>query len=738
MHLSDLHIDSKQEGESKPVFLNLCKKIEQFRTSRDVNFDLLIVSGDLVDKGSGDYSKVEVRLKEILNASGLNREQIFLVPGNHDIVWAKYPTSHSRTVKWLKEDPGENLKNLENDEAAKKDVQEVLQQFLDFSRTFPLHIQKQNVKYPPGFCCADLITASQIPIRLCGLNTALVVGRDDYTKKNKNLRDRVAGTSILSEMLDSKSTFYFIVSHYPLSWIHPKEQNEIRQRLQQNPGTIYFNGHIHEPKTDIMGVQHNTQLLVLGAGSLYGQRWGGRNHCQILELNSQNKLPLLHEWFWFGEFGWRAFEPIEINWRGWELYQKKVGEKKSKKISPKQCHLVGLVDIKNERPKFERIQCFEEAVESAAEKTDFVIVGRSLIDWSYLFKQIESAINEKSLHVKIALLDENSIFRNFYTPPNTIESWIEKPIPADWAINDVRTSMEHFRRIHVQPNTGSLEIYGLSFYPFHSFVAYSDKYDQKRYCSEEVGMALTEESRPFIQLKAVSDNSYASFLEKMYTSLLTPERMLLSDDGLHRVEKDKKQRAKIITNKIDRQGLVDLSVGRSDIDWVGADLAQTIKSTQEDGEIFVVGRSLVIWGQNHHTLADVILKKRIKCTFVIADPTIPDLKSLVFDDYSQHDLKACWENFKTLNNILKANYKPGDRVGSFELYGIPAYVPDTFSSYTRQDGVRYCNLEAGIGVEAPKRTTLYFQNVSDDDIYSSLNAIYRGILKDRKPLLKFP
>lgn len=738
IHLSDLHIDPKQEEESKPVFRSLCQKIKKARDDKGIEFDLLIVSGDLVNQGAKDYQPVLKRLEEIMEAAALSCKQVFIVPGNHDIVRSNCDSYHCKAIiRSLKTTPRE-LREL--DENTKKMLFAGFEAYLKFAKKFPLS-QQGNFGFP-GFSQADL-NISGIPIRLCGFNTALVAGPDDQGKTDEQLKDRVLGCSILWKMLDlgeqSEEKLKLVVSHYPLSWIHHDEKQEVTERLQRT-GAILFHGHVHEPTQDIRGITSGSKLLLIGAGSLYGQKWLGRNHCQILELNLENTFPLLHEWFWFGKYGWRGFEPIEIDWSVWEHWRKHFLVPQSKEANfSEMCKEVGLIHIGNNRKQVERNAFIQKILDTVAEGTELIAVGRSLIDWAPLYKDIESAIRDKKLHVKLAILDENSLPNKNNLPDNNKnKSWIEKPISVDWAMKDVVNSMEHFRRIKVTPNTGSLQIYGLPFYTSHSFVAYTEQVDNQRYCLEEVGMALERESRPFIELTSLSPDSYASSLEWMYKNFMTEDRLLLSNNGKELLEKNTAQRSKIIASKVEDFGLVDIAVDRTNIDWFGhCAIPKLIENTPKNGGIFIVGRSLVAWTTHYMQLADAIIDKCLKCTFVIADPTLPNLKSLVLDDYAQNDLPTCWEHFhKNLYPRLKKRNRKN--MGSFELYGIPTYVPTTFASYMGKDGVEFCNLEVGIGVTPSERVILYFKHVGEKDIYSTLNKIYRGMLRDRKPLLKFP
>ena len=57
VHLSDLHVRAKDETHTH-MFRTLCRKLRNFRDEFGVNFDLLILSGDLVHQGSASYDIV--------------------------------------------------------------------------------------------------------------------------------------------------------------------------------------------------------------------------------------------------------------------------------------------------------------------------------------------------------------------------------------------------------------------------------------------------------------------------------------------------------------------------------------------------------------------------------------------------------------------------------------------------------------------------------------------------------
>lgn len=755
LHLSDLHVNSNNLGKSKPLFDDLGNRLKSFFEREAISVDLLLISGDLSDKGGDYYRDIENRINKLCDTLKIEEDHVFITPGNHDINREMCKGSvYTSLIHDIIKDP-QKMETF--DKNAKEEFYPGFQNYINFSSKFLTKSrEKSNIKeYDlPGFYHAD-ISMNGTDLRICSLNSAITAGPEDDGKKEEELRNRVVCNHIISKMLDVEDKQFIFISHYPLSWIHPKERQEATERLQ-HANAIYFHGHIHEPELDFAGVQESNQLLKIGAGTIYGLDWQGSNQCQLLELTEERKTPHLHEWFWFSKFGWRKFEPLEVCWGGWHSwYSRKEKTKKSNYFSfedrdnKTRYTKIGLLDVGKGRKHQERILAMEDAIESSLGGSDFYIIGRSLKDWALLYNSIENAINEKKINFKIALLDENTIIQS--KKGNTIQykSWIEMPIEHDWAIDDVQSSMVAFKRINIKPGTGSLTIYGLPFYPSHSFFSFESERDNKRYCLEEAGMALKEDKRPFIALCNISESCYSTNLEKMYENFLTEKRIIFKNDGLKKEDRNNRDRSKDILPKIEKYGLVDLSLGRKDLNWMHTEneIKDLIQNTPANSEIFIVGRSLVAWTNHklYEKIAEAIVNKKMSFKLVIADPKIKDLKSLVYRDYAEEDLERVWDTFRKkispkICEICSQKQSTYQDIGKFELYGIPAYIPVTFACYVSKKGQKYCQLEVGIGVTPDKRPNLIFSNIPDsnDDFYSNLYNIYKGIISKREPIIQMP
>lgn len=93
IHLSDLHTikgdpnyDSVEDIEQELSFKLLYNDIKELLTKFDIKLNYLIITGDLSNKGAGDYDSVQKIINNLLKVTKLNSiESVLVVPGNHDV-----------------------------------------------------------------------------------------------------------------------------------------------------------------------------------------------------------------------------------------------------------------------------------------------------------------------------------------------------------------------------------------------------------------------------------------------------------------------------------------------------------------------------------------------------------------------------------------------------------------------------------------------------------------------------
>ncbi len=86
LHLSDLHASERSDWDAGRVLRTLLDDLRILRDEHELHPDLLLFTGDAAFAGRGDEFDTAGRfLEDVREACGVERENVFLVPGNHDV-----------------------------------------------------------------------------------------------------------------------------------------------------------------------------------------------------------------------------------------------------------------------------------------------------------------------------------------------------------------------------------------------------------------------------------------------------------------------------------------------------------------------------------------------------------------------------------------------------------------------------------------------------------------------------
>ena len=85
LQVSDIHMRLRDEWSQDVVLRAMADSIRQ-RRAHGLALDFVLVTGDLAFSGkSEEYVLVGRFLDELVSATGVAKERIFCVPGNHDV-----------------------------------------------------------------------------------------------------------------------------------------------------------------------------------------------------------------------------------------------------------------------------------------------------------------------------------------------------------------------------------------------------------------------------------------------------------------------------------------------------------------------------------------------------------------------------------------------------------------------------------------------------------------------------
>ena len=265
IHVSDFHFTDADPYGRNVVLRAL---VEQVRWQREHGFQahVIFATGDIANRGlASEYEPASVFFDNLLRAAGLEKSDLFVVPGNHDVDrraasgLSRSLTSEDESVSYFSPShPQYHFAKLTA-------FREWFDRYFHGIRTCP---QRSTCHTP------ELIERGGVRVGVLPMNSALFsAGDDDYSKLwigRCNLDEAIATLASLGQ-LDLRIGLL----HHPLDWLHDTERANIKARLQANLDLL-LRGHLHE--NDVASVvDPSGGCIHLAAGACYQtRRWPNR------------------------------------------------------------------------------------------------------------------------------------------------------------------------------------------------------------------------------------------------------------------------------------------------------------------------------------------------------------------------------------------------------------------------------------------------------------------------------
>ncbi len=272
IHLSDIHTghgDTTNVWDQRLVLEEIVRDIAlQRRSQPEPPFDAVLVTGDIANTGAGrlatEYADAATWLRNVGNAAGVKPEQIYLVPGNHDV---DRGADRDDAVKQLVTDLREGKKSL--DDALTGQGQRVMlarrmERYLDFAGAFaPVGADADGRLH----WVHQLVAPSGLRVRIIGLNTSLLASGDDDQGK---LRVGMKQTALAIEDIQ-EGELVLALGHHPLGGGWLADEAEIEPWLRKYVHAL-LTGHVHVADTEASRGGSGATFLRVVAGSAHGDK----------------------------------------------------------------------------------------------------------------------------------------------------------------------------------------------------------------------------------------------------------------------------------------------------------------------------------------------------------------------------------------------------------------------------------------------------------------------------------
>jgi len=235
LHLSDLHIEDKPtfDYEAGIVLDALVKDVENL-VKKGVRFDFVFVTGDVAFSGKeAEYQLAGSFFDDLLDVTGLTKEQLFLVPGNHDINRDENSliTEALRDSLTTREKVNELLVSTE-----RRTVTRRLADFAEFVSSYLNHLH-----YDEDLFYVKKVQIDSVRLAIIGLNSAWLClgGNED---RNRIVVGEKQAIDAMNQASDADARI--VLLHHPFEWLIDFDRQDVERALRTECKFILF-GHKH-------------------------------------------------------------------------------------------------------------------------------------------------------------------------------------------------------------------------------------------------------------------------------------------------------------------------------------------------------------------------------------------------------------------------------------------------------------------------------------------------------------
>lgn len=236
VHLSDIHYDGTEN--SKNLLDNLCKDLKKMGKKIYGGYNLLILTGDCIDRGNTKlFQEFSTLLKKIMRVCSLRKTRVVIVPGNHDSM-RENPWLSAIKDKYKESECSQNkiIKDIESD------ISPLYKEYNDFTEDYSNQKNGIGVRY---YNINDMV------VRVIFLNSAwstlagckygeLYIGDAQLNKINRLVKKRKQQYDITIACI-----------HHPLDWFRYDERVKLQEFLYSTMKVDFvLHGHIHEASYD--------------------------------------------------------------------------------------------------------------------------------------------------------------------------------------------------------------------------------------------------------------------------------------------------------------------------------------------------------------------------------------------------------------------------------------------------------------------------------------------------------
>jgi len=266
LHLSDLHLVPSNSSETfiherTSNLDNLCSFVRENVARGEWKPYLIFVTGDIANRGNeavftangGEPAPASLFFNKLLDAAGLERDRLFIVPGNHEV-------NRNRMRGTGLTPTFEKPEELEEHFSLDEPCQYITRKLGAFAAWYNDYFKGIRTFTDRSTCMAEQVEIDGLRISLLLMNSAVFCA-DSTTDSAKLLIGKGCLDSCLQPQgASEKNDLSIGLIHHPLSFLAPFDQTTIRALLKEHLDLL-LRGHTHEPEV------HEGEFLEVASGA---------------------------------------------------------------------------------------------------------------------------------------------------------------------------------------------------------------------------------------------------------------------------------------------------------------------------------------------------------------------------------------------------------------------------------------------------------------------------------------
>ncbi|WP_418264716.1 metallophosphoesterase family protein [Flavobacterium faecale] len=274
IHLSDIHLSSINIEDLQLYYLD-CLINDLKKQINDKQVDLIIITGDLVDRGGVSLINIEEYrifnnpfdifrkefIDKVCDKLPIIPEQILFISGNHDIQGNKTNEILDAGLKsiFTKSEEVNRICNLfKNSEFLNFNK---LENFLNFEENYHAESIKKGTYFYSDF-------ESTYIYNFKGFNIGIMLANDSWRCTQNKVENHFMGSNQFMRALkifeQNNTILNIAVMHHPLEIFNHDEKKNIENILKNKKFQILLNGHEHSNRVSIIG--HDKKRFVTISG----------------------------------------------------------------------------------------------------------------------------------------------------------------------------------------------------------------------------------------------------------------------------------------------------------------------------------------------------------------------------------------------------------------------------------------------------------------------------------------